>query len=1346
MFIGVPGSGIMPNIFILADNSISMRTVIYHPNYNPNLFYNYTNPTDPSSTSLTLELGKKPDGINPIFPTSNGGPSLPANITVNICGNKGAFVLDSDYEARFVSQNKNNPRRWNITVLSGSWTAANVVGQTVEWGCTSIPNSCTGSTTITAVSGTAPNLVVTVNPRVNPPANSRIYINPHWVLSSASPNTATIIEAPADCNSAGFTTTIHSNVQLYGYRDPSNTAVFPSVLYDLNYLYWLAFHASANDVLEVSHWATTGAFKHDSTGTHINAGYYRMQVAKDVLKDVITELWTKDDAYNFGLGCFEDTSAGVRIMNNLQNATNLTGALNTFKVKIDGMVPRTMTPLAEALADIWAYFKCGQSCSNYMPESETNNGGCGENNGVTGVPEVACPIRNFCQKNYVIILTDGRSTSDDFSDSKYYGSIFRTPVADWGDGDNHDPASYNLVQPSTFDPEYCPNETCWKPSSSGTDFLDDVAWYMYHNDIFPDNIRPDMPDMQVVETFTIGFSIENDLLKDTAKNGNGEFYTASDYGALKTALTSAITNIMLRNFAFASYTAPKRVTTAVGEGATFIGYFMPSSKEIWDGHLQSYTMYNKWFADSDNNGVLDSTELAATPYELQTTCQYITGKKCLQTVSMAATPNWDAADKLASLSIARKLYFLDYSSGTPIPSIFSDANIDTLQGPFGFDLPDDNPMATDPLLYHNQALSIVSGISDKLHFGDVFHSDVVYVGAPLKGKIYLQNYNPTPECDLSDVDGSGNPQDPNCYQKFRLDHANRRKVLYVGTNTGIVHMIDANTPDSGDPYAAEGGNEIWGFIPDEVLPSLKTIIIDPPKEFTYTTDGRMTADDIYCQGVASNPWKTILTFGLKDGGQSYYALDITNVQNTPTFLWKFKDAEYSANSWSKPIIGKILFSDGTSSYDRWVVIVSAGRAFNNENIADSKGKAVFVLDAATGDVIWMIGYNSVNGADDLTSTSEMEVNKFAYVNPSGRPNGQKHLTKDPAFNYCIPSAITAIDRDNNGYIDSIYCGNVAGHLFKIDLGNPNPTNWKIYSAYRTNLTANIAEGTITAITLGTPANSYKITISAGSFGVGYNVMGLTSKAMGFITEITGNNPNQYEYTIQETSAESLQLNERIVIRPYDPIFLAPAVYTDMCNNYWVNFGTGCRLRSRTNPTSGKFISIRDGAATPTALTIANLVTLTFSSVTDTFSGSTNLKVTDKWGWYFNFPDTANHEKLFDPDPIVLPDINFLPHIYFNTYQYNTSVAPSTDCNAPSAGSMHFYEITIDYCGTGTASGYREDGRISGGGMMEGSEFIMIEGTSDVGSVDLPGLGGSPKLLPKPFPYTGGLLFWKEKKR
>lgn len=1338
LFIGVAGSGVMPNIMILADNSISMRTAIYHPNYTPTLYYNHTDPSNVSSTALTLNSS--------IFSTYPGNyHQLSSTQTFNICRDEGTYILDSDYQARWVSQAKNNPRQWNISVLKGSWTAANVVGQTVWWGCNNTPNSCTDSVTITHVISDSP-LVIQVDRRVNPPTGSIIHINHHWILSSTSTNTATFVPEGTTCESTGYATTVASSVKLYG--SPTDT----SVLYDDNYLYWLAFHAPVTDIAEVTHWATTGAFKHDSSGGHINAGTYRMQVTKDVLKDVISELWTKNNAYNFGLACFDADSAGANLLNNMQNATNLTGSLNTFRGSIDSMSPTTYTPLAEALADIWAYFKCGGGPSswNWQPESENNpsSGGCGRLAG--DFPPASCPIQYNCQKNYVIIMTDGQSTDDDFSNSKYAGAIFRTDVSNWGDGDSHDPASYGAAQPTTFTPAYCTQSTCWRTDSNlrGTDFLDDVAYYLKENDIFPDAIRPDMPHKQNIETFTIGFSIDNELLKETAKNGNGEYYTAGDYTTLKAKLSSAITNIMLRNFAFASYTAPKRVTTAVGEGSSFIGYFMPSDNPIWDGHLQSYTMNDKWFADVDNDDALSETEQSGTAYEMQATCQSITGKKCLQTVSMDATPNWDAADKLSSLTSDRNLYTLHFPSGTPTMLNFTaSASIETLHSILvseGVLTEAEDPSSADPLLDRLQTHTIVNSISNKLNFGDVFHSDIAYVGAPLKGKIYLQNYNPTPECDLTVKDGTGNPSDVDCYQKFRLDHGSRRKVLYVGTNAGIIHMVDANTPGSGDTYAAEGGKEIWGFIPDEILPSLKTIAID--KKFTYTADGRMTADDIYCHGAA-DPWKTILAFGLKDGGQSFYALDITNVQDSPTFLWKFKDTVYSGNSWSKPIIGKIRYTDGSSSYDRWVVIVSGGRAFNNENTTDNKGKAVFVLDAANGDVIWMIGYNSANGAADVTTTPEMEVNKLAYANPSGHPSGQKHLTKDAAFNYCIPSAISAIDRDNNGYIDSIYFGNIAGNLFKIDMANASPTNWKTYLLYQTDLTPLVGSGRIDAITLSTPANIYQITLLSGALTVGSNVIGRSSSyPMGFITEPPEKSGSNWLYKIQETSDASFSVNEIIDIKPYDPIFLAPAIYTDSCNNYWVNFGTGDRLRSRTNTASGKFVSVKDGASTPSNLTKNNLVELTFSSSTNAFTGSTNLKVADKWGWYFNFPDSAYGEKLFDPDPIVLPDKYLLPHIYFNTYQYNSSTAPSTDCNAPSAGSMHFYEITIDYCGAGTASGYREDGRISGGGMMEGSEFIMIEGTADVGSVDLPGLNKPPKLLSKALPYTGQLIFLKEKKR
>ena len=51
-------------------------------------------------------------------------------------------------------------------------------------------------------------------------------------------------------------------------------------------------------------------------------------------------------------------------------------------------------------------------------------------------PPTACPIQCYCQKNYVIIMTDGQSTYDDFVNSKYSGALFRQPVSDWGDGDN----------------------------------------------------------------------------------------------------------------------------------------------------------------------------------------------------------------------------------------------------------------------------------------------------------------------------------------------------------------------------------------------------------------------------------------------------------------------------------------------------------------------------------------------------------------------------------------------------------------------------------------------------------------------------------------------------------------------------------------------------------------------------------------------------------------------------------------------------------------------------------------------------------------------------------------------
>jgi len=496
----------------------------------------------------------------------------------------------------------------------------------------------------------------------------------------------------------------------------------------------------------------------------------------------------------------------------------------------------------------------------------------------------------------------------------------------------------------------------------------------------------------------------------------------------------------------------------------------------------------------------------------------------------------------------------------------------------------------------------------------------------------------------------------------------------------------------------------------------------------------MLADDIFYRSVSGNSWKTILTYGLKDGGNAYYALDVTAVSSTPTLLWKFKDSTYSGRSWGKPQIGKIKHDDGSTVLDRWVVIVPGGMAFNDENPADLQGKAVFVLDASTGQVLWMAAYNE-NGEANDANTPEVDL-----LLDSTYTTGLRYLTSDSSMNFAIPSSLTVIDRDGNNYLDTVYFGNVAGQMFKIDLSAADPNDWKLYHLLKRDLqtfsvTDTVDEVSGTVVTVG----------SASGFEANQNVIGRTSHAMAVI-EATQNKDLTMTYM---PGSPSFQVAETIDVPAADPFFLAPAIAFDPCYNLWVMAGTGDRIRSRTNPSSGKFFGFRDGTTLVSGVTLqktqiqlSDLVDISsaWSTGTDALA-ETDINISNKWGWYFSFPNSSNYEKLFDPDPVILPDEYQVPHIIFNTYQPPTEAPSSEACNAPSEGDMYYYDIAVNFCGSGTISGFREPGRIAGGGIYQGAEFIIYEGTGTVAS--LPPL---QQIRSIQLPYAGGLIFWKEKRR
>jgi hypothetical protein len=127
-------------------------------------------------------------------------------------------------------------------------------------------------------------------------------------------------------------------------------------------------------------------------------------------------------------------------------------------------------------------------------------------------------------------------------------------------------------------------------------------------------------------------------------------------------------------------------------------------------------------------------------------------------------------------------------------------------------------------------------------------------------------------------------------------------------------------------------------------------------------------------------------------------------------------------------------------------------------------------------------------------------------------------------------------------------------------------------------------------------------------------------------------------------------------------------------------------------------------------------------------------ITGANGWYFNFPDAD--EILFDPDPIVIPN-NTLPYLYFNTYQPQSVVVGGDPCG--SGGNMTFYKIALHSCGD-TVSGTRESARISGGGLITGSKYLMYVGTGETGSLEI------KRFETYTIPYPGGIIYWKETKR
>jgi type IV pilus assembly protein PilY1 len=261
--------------------------------------------------------------------------------------------------------------------------------------------------------------------------------------------------------------------------------------------------------------------------------------------------------------------------------------------------------------------------------------------------------------------------------------------------------------------------------------------------------------------------------------------------------------------------------------------------------------------------------------------------------------------------------------------------------------------------------------------------------------------------------------------------------IVMGTNDGYLRMI-RNTSNGG----AQEGIEAWAFMPREAmatLATLKTNATASPISHPITVDGAPAAyiKDENKNGNIESGDKVYVYFGLRRGGKSYYALDVSD-PDEPKILWKINKNDAGGafaelgETWSTPRVASMLV-DGSDTPTP--VLIFGGGYDNNKDDShehhagantvgtnDSQGNAIFIVHAETGALIWKAVKGTTPG---YTSSTK------AYTHPG--------LVDS------IPSDVAAVDSNGNGLIDRLYVGDTGGVVWRVDTVCSHPSGVNVVS-------------------------------------------------------------------------------------------------------------------------------------------------------------------------------------------------------------------------------------------------------------------------------------------------------------
>ncbi len=543
---------------------------------------------------------------------------------------------------------------------------------------------------------------------------------------------------------------------------------------------------------------------------------------------------------------------------------------------------------------------------------------------IDGNPVYRSPIHSECQKNYMVLLTDGAATG-------------RVDI----------PAAQSLI-----------GKNCDQSNNANTCGVE-IAEFLATKD--QSGIHS---GTNTVITHTVGFNTTQAALVKIAAAGNGQYYQSSSADELATAMTNIIESVNIPATTLASPAIEIDTSSRLAHRKDlYVSLFKPVLRPIWPGNLKGY-----WL-----DGVLqDFSEPRITAIDPDTGT-FVEDAKSMWSES----PDGPVVSRGGAASRIRpantRSVVTNHPQGTGLlldPKNEVNANNIT---PQQLALPDQNLFLSE--LDSEKILSWVRGtdVQDANGNGDTSEDRKQYAD-PLHTNPQVATYG-------------------------KQANGTYDSVVFFGTNDGFLNAVETLT-----------GEDLFSFIPWSLLDNVKHSYVNLPYgEKLYGMDGYLSSwfhdedHNGYIDAVGDHYY---LYAGMRRGGRNYYALDISN-KSAPELLWTIKGGTGSftelGQSWSKMVPGKMKHPISREVTN--VLVFSGGYDENQDNSPGqteaSMGRAIFIVDARSGALIWKAG-----AADSSLNLPEMK--------------------------YSIPATPTLIDVNADGIFDQIYVSDLGGQIWRFD--------------------------------------------------------------------------------------------------------------------------------------------------------------------------------------------------------------------------------------------------------------------------------------------------------------------------